>query len=198
VLAHRQSRDDLGVGVRGLRASLWILPAALGLSALSAFIAAKVGTLHPLYKANFKTHRRLHPLDHLPAIPLADYFMPRLPACFPPLNRSATPLPFAQRPFSSQRHICRTSRSPPPAWCGAPSPVPSSAVTKSVGARPGAGHSRTLLRNLHPRFAASSPPRRPGLPPLPRRPVRPTRALRVATARRPLALSLVHLRVLCG
>jgi hypothetical protein len=53
VLARRQSRDDLGLGWRGLSPSLWILPAAVALAALSIFAAAKVGTLHPLYKADF-------------------------------------------------------------------------------------------------------------------------------------------------
>jgi hypothetical protein len=53
VLARRQSREDLGLGWRGLIPSLWILPAAVALAALSIFAAAKVGTLHPLYKADF-------------------------------------------------------------------------------------------------------------------------------------------------
>jgi hypothetical protein len=53
VLARRQSRDDLGLGWHGLSPSLWILPAAVALAALSIFAAAKVGTLHPLYKADF-------------------------------------------------------------------------------------------------------------------------------------------------
>ena len=43
----------MGLGTRGLIASLWILPAALALSALSVFVAAKAGTLHPLYKGDF-------------------------------------------------------------------------------------------------------------------------------------------------
>jgi hypothetical protein len=50
VLARRQSRNDLGLGWRGLVPSLWILPAAVALAALSILAAAKVGTLHPLYK----------------------------------------------------------------------------------------------------------------------------------------------------
>ncbi len=50
VLARRQSRDDLGLGWRGLIPSLWILPAAVALAALSIFAAAKAGTLHPLCK----------------------------------------------------------------------------------------------------------------------------------------------------
>jgi len=53
VLARRQSRDELGLGWRGLIPSLWILPAAIGFAAVSAFVAAKIGTLHPLYKADF-------------------------------------------------------------------------------------------------------------------------------------------------
>ena len=53
VLARRQSREDLGLGWRGLIPSLWILPAAVALAGLSILAAAKVGTLHPLYKADF-------------------------------------------------------------------------------------------------------------------------------------------------
>jgi membrane protease YdiL (CAAX protease family) len=50
VLVRRPSRDDLGFGRCGLVQSLWILPAAVALSALSVLVAAKIGTLHPLYK----------------------------------------------------------------------------------------------------------------------------------------------------
>jgi hypothetical protein len=53
VLARGKDRDELGLGWRGLIPSLWILPAALALAALSVFVAAKIGTLHPLYKADF-------------------------------------------------------------------------------------------------------------------------------------------------
>ena len=54
VLARKKSRDELGVGTRGLRKSLWILPAAIALCAVSIFVAAKVDTLHPLYKGDLK------------------------------------------------------------------------------------------------------------------------------------------------
>ena len=53
VLVRHPTRDELGLGWRGFVASLWILPAALALCALSMFVAAKFGTLHPLYKADF-------------------------------------------------------------------------------------------------------------------------------------------------
>jgi len=49
-LARRPTRDELGFGTRGLRSSFWILPAAIVLGLLSVWVAAKVGTLHPLYK----------------------------------------------------------------------------------------------------------------------------------------------------
>jgi hypothetical protein len=52
VLSRRPTRDDLGVGIRGLARSFWILPAAVALAALSVFATAKLGTLHPLYKAD--------------------------------------------------------------------------------------------------------------------------------------------------
>jgi membrane protease YdiL (CAAX protease family) len=53
VLARRPSRDELGLGWRGFIASAWILPAAVALAAISIFAAARIGTLHALYKADF-------------------------------------------------------------------------------------------------------------------------------------------------
>lgn len=53
VLSRRRSRDELGLGWRGFIASVWILPAAVALTALSVFVAAEFGTLHALYKADF-------------------------------------------------------------------------------------------------------------------------------------------------
>jgi hypothetical protein len=72
-----QENDALGFGWRGLIPSLWILPAALALAALSIFIAAKIGTLHSLYKGDFK-----HVIGYLlwttyQQFLLQDYFMPR-------------------------------------------------------------------------------------------------------------------------
>ncbi|HVI07055.1 MAG TPA: CPBP family intramembrane glutamic endopeptidase [Candidatus Binatia bacterium] len=54
VLRRKPSRDELGVGLRGLAASFWVLPAAIVLTLLSVFIAGRLGTLHPLYKGDFK------------------------------------------------------------------------------------------------------------------------------------------------
>jgi membrane protease YdiL (CAAX protease family) len=54
VLARRPNRDELGLGRRGLVSSLWILPAAIAVAIVSVFVAAKLGTLHPLYKGDFK------------------------------------------------------------------------------------------------------------------------------------------------
>jgi hypothetical protein len=67
----------LGFGWRGLVPSLWILPAAIALAALSIFIAARIGTLHSLYKGDFK-----HVIGYLlwttyQQFLLQDYFMPR-------------------------------------------------------------------------------------------------------------------------
>jgi hypothetical protein len=49
----RPSRDELGLGWRGFIPSLWILPATIVLTGVSVLVAAKLGTLHPLYKADF-------------------------------------------------------------------------------------------------------------------------------------------------
>ena len=78
VLARGKSRDDLGLGWRGLIASLWILPAAIALSALSIFVAAKVGTLHSLYKGDFAHISGYVLWTIYQQFLLQDYFMDRL------------------------------------------------------------------------------------------------------------------------
>lgn len=78
VLARRPSIDDLGVGLRGLAASLWILPAAVVLAAVSMLVAKQFGTLHPLYKADFKHIAGYVTWTVYQQFLLNDYFMPRL------------------------------------------------------------------------------------------------------------------------
>jgi hypothetical protein len=78
VLARRQRRDELGLGLRGLVPSLWILPAAVALTFPSIAAAKYLGTLHPLYKGDFK-HVAGYVLWTLyQQFLLNDYFMPRL------------------------------------------------------------------------------------------------------------------------
>jgi len=78
VLARRPSRDELGMGWRGLVASLWILPAAVALAVLSIVTAAEIGTLHPLYKAG-PGHVAGYILWTIyQQVLLQDYFLPRL------------------------------------------------------------------------------------------------------------------------
>jgi len=78
VLAHRHNRDELGLGARDFVRSLWILPAAAGLAALSIFAAAKIGTLHPLYKADFAHISGYVLWTIYQQFLLQDYFMDRL------------------------------------------------------------------------------------------------------------------------
>lgn len=78
VLARRQSRDELGLGWRGLVPSLWILPAAIALAVLSTFAAARIGTLHPLYKADFARVSGYVLWTIYQQFLLQDYFMDRL------------------------------------------------------------------------------------------------------------------------
>jgi len=78
VLARRQGRDELGMGWRGLIPSLWILPAAIALAALSLFAAAKMGTLHPLYKGDFAHISGYVLWTIYQQFLLQDYFMDRL------------------------------------------------------------------------------------------------------------------------
>ncbi len=78
VLARRQSRDELGLGWHGLLPSLWILPAAIALALVSSFVAAKSGTLHPLYKADFAHISGYVLWTIYQQFLLQDYFMDRL------------------------------------------------------------------------------------------------------------------------
>ncbi len=78
VLIRRPSRDDLGFGARGLARSFWILPAAAALTLVSVLIAAKIGTLHPLYKARFGHVAGYVLWTIYQQFLLQDYFMERL------------------------------------------------------------------------------------------------------------------------
>ena len=78
VLARRQGRDELGLVTRGFMPSLWIMPAAIALSVLSVFAAAKLGTLHPLYKADFRHISGYVLWTIYQQFLLQDYFMDRL------------------------------------------------------------------------------------------------------------------------
>jgi membrane protease YdiL (CAAX protease family) len=78
VLARRPSLSDLGLGRRGLGRSLWILPAAIVLAVVSVVVARQLGTLHALYKGDFK-HVAGYVLWTLyQQFLLNDLFMPRL------------------------------------------------------------------------------------------------------------------------
>lgn len=46
---HRPHLEELGLGLRGLRSSLWVIPAAIVLASLSIFLAWTAGTLHALF-----------------------------------------------------------------------------------------------------------------------------------------------------
>jgi hypothetical protein len=78
VLARRPGLDDLGVGFRGLGASLWILPAAIVVAVASLLVARQVGTLHPLYKADLKHISGYVVWTLYQQFLMNDLFMPRL------------------------------------------------------------------------------------------------------------------------
>jgi hypothetical protein len=78
VVARRQSLDELGLGRRGLAASLWILPAAMLITIAGVLIARRIGTLHALYQADLQ-HIAGYVLWTLyQQFLLNDLFMPRL------------------------------------------------------------------------------------------------------------------------
>jgi membrane protease YdiL (CAAX protease family) len=68
----------LGFGWSGLVPSLWILPAAIALAAVSMFLAAKFGTLHSLYKGDFRHVTGYILWTTYQQFLLQDYFMPRV------------------------------------------------------------------------------------------------------------------------
>jgi hypothetical protein len=78
LLARHSSRDELGLGWRGLIYSSWILPAAIAFAGAALLMAAKVGTLHPLSDRKL-SHVAGYVLWTLyQQILLQDYFLPRL------------------------------------------------------------------------------------------------------------------------
>jgi membrane protease YdiL (CAAX protease family) len=78
VLARRPSLESLGIGRRGLAPSFWILPVSVLVAIASLAVALEIGTLHPLYKADF-VHISGYILWTLyQQFLLNDYFMPRL------------------------------------------------------------------------------------------------------------------------
>jgi len=78
VLSRRPRLDDLGLGWRGFVSSLWILPAAIALSAIAIELAKRAGSFHPLYAPDF-SHVAGYVLWTLyQQFLLQDYFVPRL------------------------------------------------------------------------------------------------------------------------
>ena len=48
-VVHRPRLRDLGLGLRGMASTLWVIPAAVAISAAAVLIAQHLGTLHPLF-----------------------------------------------------------------------------------------------------------------------------------------------------
>jgi hypothetical protein len=78
VLARGQTREELGFGLHGFVASLWILPAALLVTVVSTALSRHFGMLHTLYKADFKHVSGYVLWTIYQQFLLNDYFMPRL------------------------------------------------------------------------------------------------------------------------
>ena len=78
VLARRPSADDLGIGRRGLGPSFWILPVAIVVAIVSLLVAKRIGTLHPLYKGDFKHIAGYISWTLYQQFLMNDLFMPRL------------------------------------------------------------------------------------------------------------------------
>jgi membrane protease YdiL (CAAX protease family) len=78
VLSRRPSAEELGISRRGLAASFWILPAAIVLALASLLVAKQIGTLHPLYKGDFKHIAGYISWTLYQQFLMNDLFMPRL------------------------------------------------------------------------------------------------------------------------
>jgi membrane protease YdiL (CAAX protease family) len=78
VLARCPSLESLGIGRGGLAPSFWILPVAVLVAIASLAVALEIGTLHPLYKADFMHISGYILWTVYQQFLLNDYFMPRL------------------------------------------------------------------------------------------------------------------------
>jgi len=78
VLARGPSREELGLGRRGLASSLWILPAAVVVAGASVMVAKRLGTLHPLFNGDARHITGYVVWTLYQQFLLNDYFLPRL------------------------------------------------------------------------------------------------------------------------
>jgi len=78
VLLRRPTLNELGLGLRGFVASLWILPATVALMVAAVLLAKKIGTFHPLYNADLAHVYGYVLWTMYQQFLLQDYFMPRL------------------------------------------------------------------------------------------------------------------------
>jgi len=78
VLARRPGLEDLGMGRRGLARSFWILPVVVVVAFASLLVAKRIGTLHPLYKGDFKHIAGYILWTLYQQFLMNDLFMPRL------------------------------------------------------------------------------------------------------------------------
>jgi hypothetical protein len=141
VLVRGKSHNELGLGWRGFVSSLWIMPAAFALSAASMFLAAKVGTLHPLYKGDLQHITGYVLWTIYQQFLLQDFFMDRV------LRSSSSPQSRADRRHAGVGH--RLLRSLPP-------------LSQSLDARPGAGPARPMHCDMCSGQPYSSHARWPG------------------------------------
>ncbi|HVN19965.1 MAG TPA: CPBP family glutamic-type intramembrane protease [Dongiaceae bacterium] len=82
VLAQRPRLRDLGLDWRGLRRSLWILPAGIAVGILFLLVAQALGTLHGLYRPDLSHVGGYVIWTIYQQFLLQDYFMPRLSRFF--------------------------------------------------------------------------------------------------------------------
>ena len=78
VLLRKPRLNDLGLGLRGLVPSLWILPATVMVMLGGIFIADNIGTYHAMYNADLAHVDGYVLWTMYQQFLLQDYFMPRL------------------------------------------------------------------------------------------------------------------------
>jgi len=78
VLSRRPTLRELGLHLRGLISSIWIIPAAMALATLGILLARSAGTFHDLYKPDLSHVGGYVLWTIYQQFLLQDYFMPRL------------------------------------------------------------------------------------------------------------------------
>ena len=158
-LARYPKLDQLGLGRRGLAASWWILPVAMIFAIVSLLVAETAGHSALSVQRQLSTHRRICPVDALPAISAERLFHAATHAGSgqpqPSVNhrRAAVCYGASAEPSICSRHAGR----------GSDLVYTLPALPQPLRPRPGPGAAGPVLCSLHSGCAASPPQSWPGI-----------------------------------